>query len=241
MSLPVCKPRLPLGYVSGRPRKQNGNKISATVNRPETAVAPLTAPVSHGLPSDVRMVRASRSADSTQLPKAGYDPFWSNMYSQFAVPRRYGCWNGSTTRERLTGDKPGATFTRTELRIGGQGPLVYSKSSLQLSGNQSPQGCRRQCTPVQNNTHFDLCLRVHSLAQSTCSSVSLDYSTTFNLKCRPFCGLIVIAPPRTTSLPSMSSVHSKRDTMADSKHLNSALAKFCPMQLRGPCRNVAKS
>jgi len=66
----------------------------------------------------------------------------------------------------------------------------------------------------------------------------LCYVIFVNFTFSPFLGLIVTTPAGIMSFRGMSNSHPKFMMKAASKHLNSAFAKFCPMQLRGPCKNV---
>jgi hypothetical protein len=66
------------------------------------------------------------------------------------------------------------------------------------------------------------------------------YDIFVSLTLSPSLGLIVITPAGMTSSAFISRSHSKLVTKEASKHLNSAFAKFWPMQLRGPCKKVIK-
>ena len=57
--------------------------------------------------------------------------------------------------------------------------------------------------------------------------------------CNPFLGLAEIPPLMTGTYPSSANAVSNVPTQAASKHLSSPIAKLCPMQLLGPCKNVS--
>lgn len=62
-----------------------------------------------------------------------------------------------------------------------------------------------------------------------------------SFKYMPFSGLMVMTPRGKTLASSIASSHENDLTMPANKHLISAFAKFCPMQLLGPCKKVMKS
>jgi hypothetical protein len=62
--------------------------------------------------------------------------------------------------------------------------------------------------------------------------------TGLSLRFIPSRGFVVTTPAGIAGLSDAGSI-SKAPTKAATKHLNSAFAKFAPMQLRGPCKKVS--
>jgi hypothetical protein len=69
-------------------------------------------------------------------------------------------------------------------------------------------------------------------------SLQTQGRTLFSFNFNPSLGFVVMIPAGTTSSDLSIISNSNAPTNAAAKHLNSAFAKFCPIQLRGPCKKV---
>jgi len=118
-------------------------------------------------------------------------------------------------------------------------PFSFSKQRTQLSALRAASSSFDLAASAKTPTLVGSAPFFPPALPSYLDLLSYHLPTGFNRRCIPFFGLIVITPAGMTSSSFMFIFHSKAPTNAATMHRNSAFAKFCPMQLRGPWRKVS--